>query len=42
MKKLAIALIFVIGITNLSLAQEVKYDGFSMPESVAEGPDGYT
>ena len=41
MKKLTIALIFLIGITNLSLAHEVKYDGFSMPESVAEGSDGY-
>jgi len=41
MNKLTIALIFLIGITNLSLAHGVKYDGFSMPESVAEGSDGY-
>jgi gluconolactonase len=40
MKKLTIALVFLVGMTNLSLAQEVKYDGFSMPESVAEGKDG--
>jgi gluconolactonase len=40
MKKLIIALVFLVGMTNLSLAQEIKYDGFSMPESVAEGKDG--
>jgi gluconolactonase len=41
MKKLTVVLMFLVGITNLSLAHEVKYNGFSMPESVAEGPDGY-
>ena len=41
MKKLSIVLIFLVYITNLSFAHEVKYDGFSMPESVAEGKDGY-
>ena len=41
MKKLTIVLILSIAITNLSLAHEVKYDGFNKPESVAEGSDGY-
>jgi|TARA_B110000014_G_C20116206_1_gene589628 hypothetical protein len=40
MKKLSIVLIFLVSLTNLSLAHEIKYDGFIMPESVAEGPDG--
>ena len=41
MKKFTIVLMMLIGIANISLANEVKYDGFSNPESVAEGPDGY-
>ena len=41
MKKFIIVLILLIGISNISFANEVKYDGFSNPESVAEGPDGY-
>ena len=41
MKKLTVLLVFLVSITNLSLAREAKYNGFSMPESVAEGPDGY-
>jgi len=41
MKKLIIVLVFLVGITNLSLARELKYDGFNMPESVTEGADGY-
>ena len=40
MKKFTIVLIFLVGIVNISLAQKFKYDGFSKPESVAEGPDG--
>jgi gluconolactonase len=40
MKKLTIALVFLVGMTNLSLAQEIKYDAFNMPESVAESKDG--
>ena len=41
MKNLIVALMFLIGVINLSFANEMKYSGFSMPESVAEGPDGY-
>ena len=41
MKKLVIVLIVLISITNLSFAYEAKYEGLSMPESVAEGLDGY-
>ena len=41
MKNLIVALMFLIGVINLSFANEIKYSGFSMPESVAEGPDGY-
>ena len=41
MKKFTIALMLLTVIANISLAHEVKYDGFSKPESVAEGPDGY-
>jgi len=41
MKKLIIALVFLAGVMNLSFAHEVKYKGFVMPESVAEGSDGY-
>ena len=40
MKKLTIVLIILMGITNLSFAHEVRYEGLVMPESVAEGPDG--
>ena len=40
MSKLTIALIILVSITNLSFAHEVRYEGLSMPESVAEGPDG--
>jgi hypothetical protein len=41
MKKLIVVLVFLVGIMNLSFADEIKYYGFSMPESVAEGTDGY-
>ena len=41
MKNLIVALMFLIGVINLSFANEMKYSGFSMPESVTEGPDGY-
>ena len=41
MKKLTVLLVFLAGVINLSFAHEVKYNGFVMPESVAEGPDGY-
>ena len=40
MKKILIAL-FLINITNLSIANEKKYMGFDWPESVAEGIDGH-
>ena len=41
MKNLTMVLIIFLGITNLSFAHEMQYGGLSMPESVAEGPDGY-
>ena len=41
MKRLITVLVFLAGVINLSFAHEVKYNGFVMPESVAEGPDGY-
>jgi len=39
MKNITI-LAFLICLSNFSFAQNVQYDGFKMPESAAEGPNG--